>query len=244
MFNLEQAIADWRGRLAAAGVRTAEVLDELEDHLRDEVEQQVRLGFSPEQAFANAVERIGQANTLEREFEKVDGPVFRVLRKLKAAIANILGTAPLQLSNFSANAKETLERAQAQAPRLHHDFVGTEHVLLGLLTIENSVVLDVLRRFGLDREVVRMEIEKVVGIGSPHALPSEIPYTPRVKRALRLAAREARSLKHRSVRAEHILLGLLREGSGVAALVLKNLGVQTERTRKEILKALGSKGAC
>lgn len=241
MFNLEQAIADWRARLAAAGVRTVEVLDELEDHLRDEVEQQVRLGFSPEHAFANAVERIGQANTLQREFEKMDGPVLRVLKKLKTVIANIIGVAPLSLSNFSANAKETLERAQAHAPRLHHDFVGTEHVLLGLLATENSVVLDVLRRFGLDREVVRMEIEKVVGIGSPHALPSEIPYTRRVKRALRLAAREAGSLKHASVGAEHILLGLLREGSGVAALVLKNLSVQTERTRKEILKALGSK---
>ena len=240
MFNMEQAISNWRARLAAAGVRTPEVLDELEGHLRDEVEQQLRLGLSPEYAFAIAVEQMGQANSLKHEFDKVDGPVLRVLRKLKAFVARLIGVAPLPLSNFSANAKEILELAQVEAPRLHHDFVGTEHVLLGLLTSENSVVLNVLRRFGLDREIVRMEIEKVVGIGSSYPLPSVIPYTPRAKRALLLAAREASSLKHSSVAAEHILLGLLREGSGVAALVLKNLGVQTESARQEILKALNS----
>ena len=237
MFNLEQAIASWRTRLAAAGVRTPEVLDELEAHLRDEVEEQVRLGSSLEHAFALAVERIGEANRLQCEFEKVDGPVSTVLRKLKALIASAIGVAPLPSINFNANAKNILELAQAQAPRLHHDFVGTEHVLLGLLTLENSVVLDVLRRFGLDREIVRMEIEKTVGIGSPHSLPAAIPYTPRARRAFRLAVKEAASLKHPSVGAEHILLGLLTEGSGVAAVVLKNLGVETESMRQEILKA-------
>jgi hypothetical protein len=241
MFNLNQAIANWRARLVGSGVTNSEVLDELEGHLRDDVEQQVRLGFTPEHAFAQAVERLGHANTLKREFEKLEAPVLRLLRKLKALIASAIGVAPLPSINFSANAKNILEIAQAQAPRLHHDFVGTEHVLLGLLTLENSVVLDVLRRFGLDGEIVRMEIEKVVGIGSPHSLPAAIPYTPRVRRALQLAAKEATSLKHASVGAEHILLGLLSEGSGVAALVLKNLGVQTEATRQEILKARGSR---
>ena len=242
MFDLNQAIANWRARLVGSGVTNPEVLDELEGHLRDDVEQQVRGGFTPEHAFAQAVERLGQANTLKREFEKVDGPVSRLLRKLKERIASAMGVAPLQLTNFSANAKQILELAEAQAPRLHHDFVGTEHVLLGLLTAENTAVLDVLRRFGVDREIIRTEIEKVVGIGSPHALPSPIPYTPRAKRALLLAAREATSLKHGSVGAEHILLGLLSEGSGVAALVLNRLGVQTKEARKELIKAFGSKG--
>lgn len=241
MFDLNQAIANWRASLMASGVTNLEVLDELESHLRDDVEQQVRVGFSPEHAFTQSVEHLGQAHTLKREFEKVDGSLLRLLRKLKERIASAMGVAPVPLSNFNANAKRVLQLAEAEAPRFHHDYVGTEHVLLGVLTTRNTTVLDILSRFGVNRDSIVMEIEKVIGMGSPHALPSPIPYTPRARRALLLAAGEANSLKHDYVGAEHILLGLLREGSGVAALVLNRLGVQTKEVRKELVKAIGAK---
>jgi ATP-dependent Clp protease ATP-binding subunit ClpC len=140
------------------------------------------------------------------------------------------------LSTFTPSAKRTLELARAEAPRFYHDFIGTEHVLLGLLTLENDAASNVLRRFGVDREAVRMEIEKLVEVGpGPETTPA-IPFTPRVRKAFVLAAREAKAMNHAQIGTEHIILGLLIEGSGVAALVLKNLGLDIERTRAEICK--------
>ena len=110
--------------------------------------------------------------------------------------------------------------------------------LLGLIKLGQGVAVNVLQKMGLDLETVRMEVEKQVGSGPETKMAGNIPYTPRVKKVLALAGKEAKSLNHSYVGTEHILLGLLREGEGVAARVLKNLEVDIERTRNEILKEL------
>jgi ATP-dependent Clp protease ATP-binding subunit ClpC len=116
--------------------------------------------------------------------------------------------------------------------------VGTEHLLLGLIKLGQGVAVNVLQKMGLDLETVRMEVEKQVGSGPETKMAGNIPYTPRVKKVLALAGKEAKSLNHSYVGTEHILLGLLREGEGVAARVLKNLEVDIERTKNEIMKEL------
>ncbi len=116
--------------------------------------------------------------------------------------------------------------------------MGTEHLLLGLIKLGQGVAINVLAKMGLDLETVRMEVEKQVGSGPETKMVGNIPYTPRVKKVLALAGKEAKALGHSYVGTEHILLGLLREGDGVAAKVLKNLDVDIERTRNEILREL------
>ena len=147
--------------------------------------------------------------------------------------------APFALAEFTSNAQETLTLAREEAPRLHHDFIGTEHVLLGLTKSPAGIVPKVMQKMGVDSENVRREIEKWVGLGQPATQNSTtIPYTPRAKRALSLAAQEAKALHRTHIGAEHIFLGLLLEGHGVAALVLKSLGVDVEKARAEIRREL------
>jgi len=346
MFDLEAQFAQWRRQMAAGGLRTPKVLDELESHLREDVEQQVRSGANPQQAFAGAVQRMGHPTLLQGEFEKSFAPksqgklmavvcFFLVLcivllsgytfvnlemslggkilglagvamtllaacawryavpflpvlptarvKKIQMAcgLAGLLwliifgyfilphvehvysGDQPLSalmwdffpvavllglvlgleqvpadiLAAFSQSAQRTLELAQEEAPRFHHCFIGTEHMLLGLLGGDTGIVPNVLRNLGVERETVRLEIEKFVGMGPEQQIAGPLPYTPRARRALLLAKSEAESLNYSRVGPEHIFLGLIREGDGVAARVLKNLGVELQRTREEILKA-------
>ncbi len=142
------------------------------------------------------------------------------------------------LANFTPRAQQVLTLARVEAVRFKHNFVGTEHLLLGLIRLGQGTAVTVLGRMGLDLEAVRLEVEKQVGMGPDQKVSSPIPYTPRVKKVLALAVKEARALNHTYVGTEHILLGLLREGDGVAARVLKNLDVNIEQTRQEILKEL------
>ena len=142
------------------------------------------------------------------------------------------------LNNFTPRAQQVLALARKEADRFNHNFVGTEHLLLGLIKLGQGVAVNVLQKLGLDLETVRMEVEKQVGTGPDQKMAGNIPYTPRVKKVLQLASKEAKALNHTYVGTEHILLGLLREGDGVAAQVLKNLDVDIELTRKEILKEL------
>ena len=142
------------------------------------------------------------------------------------------------MNNFTPRAQQVLALARKEADRFNHNFVGTEHLLLGLIKLGQGVAVNVLQKMGLDLETVRMEVEKQVGTGPDQRVVGNIPYTPRVKKVLALAAKEARALNHTYVGTEHILLGLLREGDGVAARVLKNLDVDIEQTRQEILKEL------
>src|SRR5450432_2228817 len=142
------------------------------------------------------------------------------------------------MNNFTPRAQQVLALARKEADRFNHNYVGTEHLLLGLIKLGQGVAVNVLQKMGLDLETVRMEVEKQVGSGPETKMVGNIPYTPRVKKVLALAGKEARALNHSYVGTEHILLGLLREGEGVAARVLKSLEVDIERTRNEILKEL------
>src|SRR5712672_347618 len=141
-------------------------------------------------------------------------------------------------NNFTPRAQQVLALARKEADRFNHNFVGTEHLLLGLIKLGQGVAVNVLQKLGLDLDTVRMEVEKQVGTGPDQKMIGNIPYTPRVKKVLALAQKEAKNLNHTYVGTEHILLGLLREGDGVAARVLKNLDVDIEQTRQEILKEL------
>ena len=142
------------------------------------------------------------------------------------------------MSNFTPRAQQVLALARKEADRFNHNFLGTEHLLLGLIKLGQGVAVNVLQKMGLDLETVRMEVEKQVGTGPDQKMIGNIPYTPRVKKVLALASKEAKNLNHTYVGTEHILLGLLREGDGVAAKVLRNLDVDIEQTRQEILKEL------
>ena len=142
------------------------------------------------------------------------------------------------MSNFTPRAQQVLALARKEADRFHHNYVGTEHLLLGLINLGQGVAVNVLQKMGLDLDTVRQAVDEQVGLG-PEAKPSgNVPYTPRVKKVLALAGKEAKSLNHSYVGTEHILLGLLREGEGVAARVLKSLDVDVERCRNEILSEL------
>jgi hypothetical protein len=150
-----------------------------------------------------------------------------------------LHSAPeVSLNNFTPRAERVLALSRMEADRFHHNFVGTEHLLLGLIAVNQGVAVNVLRKLGLDLEIVRREVEQQVGTGPDQKLISNIPYTPRVKKVLALADKERKALNHTYLGTEHILLGLLREGDGVAARVLANLQVNIEETRMEILKEL------
>lgn len=142
------------------------------------------------------------------------------------------------LNSFTPRAQQVLALARKEADRFNHNFVGTEHLLLGLIKLGQGVAVNVLQKMGLDLETVRTEVEKEVRTGAEQKVTGNIPYTPRVKKVLSLAGKEAKALNHTYVGTEHILLGLLREGDGVAAKVLKNLDVDIEQCRQEILKEL------
>ncbi len=142
------------------------------------------------------------------------------------------------MNDFTPRAQQVLALARKEAERFNHNYVGTEHLLLGLIKLGQGVAVNVLQRMGLDLERVRMEVEKHVGSHPETNMIGSVPYTPRVKKVLALATKEAKALNHSYVGTEHILLGLLREGEGVAARVLKSLEVDPARTRNEILKEL------
>ena len=142
------------------------------------------------------------------------------------------------MNNFTPRAQQVLAFARKEADRFNHSFVGTEHLLLGLINLGQGVAVNVLQKMGLDLETVRLEVEKQVGTGPDQKLAGNIPYTPRVKKVLELSKKEAKVLHHTYVGTEHILLGLLREGEGVAARVLRNLDIDIDQCRQEILHEL------
>jgi hypothetical protein len=346
MFDLEKSIAEWRRQMIAGGIKSSVVLDELESHLREDIEQRMRSGARAQQAFEEAAQHIGNADALKLEFAKVTPPgpllsfdfqraacfalaLFIVLaetwtlfeyemtsavrifglavawasaayiglfpylnrncwhnlrgleiRKALVFVCScvvplwvlylLLSTTNLvhlpsaiiygvvfwsvvnvcwvtglglfygfdaeSLNLWTPGVQEAFEVAQTEAVRFHHDFIGTEHVLLGLLGVENSCVSKVLGKMGVRPETVRAEIEKIVGC-FPQSHPVQAqPYTPRAKKALAIAMREAKAMRRDRVDSEHVFLGLICEGTGVAAIVLKKLGVDVWDARKEILR--------
>jgi len=142
------------------------------------------------------------------------------------------------MNNFTPRAQQVLQLARKEADRFNHSYVGTEHLLLGIIALGQGVAVNVLQRMNINLEAVRIEVEKAVGVGPETKQVGNLPFTPRVKKVLALAGSEARSLNHAYVGTEHILLGLLREGEGVAARVMRNLNVDLEKTRVEIMKEL------
>ena len=139
------------------------------------------------------------------------------------------------MNNFTPRAQQVLALARKEADRFNHNYVGTEHILLGLIKLGQGVAVSVLQNMGLDLDTVRIEVEKQVGSGPENKIAGNIPYTPRVKKVLSLSNKEAQQLDHSYVGTEHLLLGLLREGEGVAARVLTSLEVDINQTRQEIL---------
>jgi hypothetical protein len=351
MFNLDSAIQLWRQGMSAE-IKSIEALDELESHLRDEIQRQMQLNVNEQQAFEIAVEKIGQAAVLEQEFAKAIpltplspqflrtcciiaaafvllinwwtlleyelssvarsiglslvaliafyigglpylnrfmlyglrnaaiainlicvfgliswevlalGSAVKIIHLPEGTLLNVFAwnlfaaTAATLLvlwfgrddssfeisdwNSFTPMARESLEIAGTEALRFHHDFIGTEHLLLGLIRSETGAVANVMRRLGLDTNNVRAEISKIVGNGPKREVAEKIPFTPRARRALQLAAAEAGKLDNGAVSAEHIFLGLLIEGTGVAGLVLKNLGISADAARAEIMKDFGA----
>ena len=142
------------------------------------------------------------------------------------------------MNNFTPRAQQVLVLAKREAKRFGHDYVGTEHILMGLIKLGQGVAVSALQNMGLDLETVRYEVEKHSGPIKDTEVQGEPPLTPRVKRVLAFAAREARALNYNYIGTEHLLLGLLREGDGVAAKILRSLNVDGDEVRAEVMKAL------
>ncbi len=143
-----------------------------------------------------------------------------------------------EFSNFTPRAQRVIKLARKEADNFNHPYVGTEHLLLGLIALGEGVAVSVLERLGISLEAVRLEVEKAVGQGPETKLVGNVPFTPRSKKVLQLAVAEAQALNHAYVGTEHILLGLLREGEGVAAQVLRNMDVDLDTVRAEVMREL------
>ena len=146
--------------------------------------------------------------------------------------------------NFTERARKVLGLARQEAQKFNHEYIGTEHILLGLILEGSGVAANVLRNMEIDLRKIRLEIEKLVQQGPQMVTaPGKLPFTPRAKRVIELAKAEAQTLGHEHIGTEHLLLGLLKENEGIAAQVLMNLGVRLEEVREEVLELLGQEGA-
>lgn len=143
---------------------------------------------------------------------------------------------------FTERASRALLLAQEEARRLNHDYVGTEHILLGLVSLGEGVAAEVLQNLGIELEKVRIEVEKLVGKGNSMLVLGEVPFTPRAKKVLELAMEEAQTLRHNYIGTEHLLLGLVREEEGIAARVLQNLGADLNKIKDTVISLLEGMG--
>ncbi|MEO0531132.1 MAG: Clp protease N-terminal domain-containing protein, partial [Planctomycetota bacterium] len=140
---------------------------------------------------------------------------------------------------FTDRARKVMQLANQEAQRFNHEYIGTEHVLLGLIKEGSGVAANVLKNLDVDLRKIRLEVEKLVQSGPDMVTMGKLPQTPRAKKVIEYSMEEARNLNHNYVGTEHILLGLLREQEGVAAQVLMNLGLKLEEVRDEVLNLLG-----
>ena len=141
---------------------------------------------------------------------------------------------------FTDRAKKVMNLARQEAQRFNHEYLGTEHVLLGLVQEGSGVAANVLKNMGIDLNKIRSEVEKIVKTGPSMVTMGQLPFTPRAKKVLELAMEEASNLGHNYIGTEHLLLGLIKENEGIAAQVLLNLGVKLEDVREEVLEFLGA----
>src|SRR4051812_28216578 len=140
---------------------------------------------------------------------------------------------------FTDRARKVMQLANQEAQRFNHEYIGTEHILLGLVKEGSGVAANVLKNLDIDLRKIRLEVETMVQSGPPCYVGGKLPHTPKVKQVISHAIDEARKLNHNYVGTEHVLLGLLREDEGVAAQVLMNLGLKLEDVREEVMCLLG-----
>src|SRR6476660_6576515 len=140
---------------------------------------------------------------------------------------------------FTDRARKVMQLANQEAQRFNHEYIGTEHILLGLVKEGTGVAANVLKNLDIDLRKIRLEVEKIVQAGPDMVTMGRLPQTPRAKKVIEYSIEEARNLGHNYVGTEHLLLGLLREQEGVAAQVLINLGLKLEDVREEVLNLLG-----
>jgi len=167
-----------------------------------------------------------------------DKSIGKAERKAADAPEKVEKGITLETANFTPRARQVLALAREEAGRFNYNILGTEQVLLGLIKLGQGGAVNVLKKSGLDLEIVRLEVEKQVGSSPVQKVIGNTPYTPRVKKVLALAQQEAKNLNHTYVGTEHLLLGLLRERNGVAGKVLRSLSLDVEHARLEILKEL------
>src|SRR5574342_747698 len=141
---------------------------------------------------------------------------------------------------FTDRARKVMALANQEAQRFNHEYIGTEHILLGLVKEGSGVGANVLKNLDVDLRKVRLEVEKLVKSGPDMVTMGKLPQTPRARKVIEYSIEEARKLNHNYVGTEHLLLGLLREEEGVAAQVLMNLGLQLKDVRDGVLNLLGS----
>jgi len=144
----------------------------------------------------------------------------------------------MMFGRFTERAQKVLALSQEEAIRLGHHNIGTEHILLGLIREGEGIAAKALHALNLEKDKIQEEVEALIGVGSQTS--QALHYTPRAKKVIELSMDEARKLGHTYVGTEHILLGLIREGEGIAARVLNNLGVSLNRARQQVLQLLGS----
>ncbi|MGA7270976.1 MAG: Clp protease N-terminal domain-containing protein, partial [Acidimicrobiia bacterium] len=142
---------------------------------------------------------------------------------------------------FTDRARRVVVLAQEEARSLNHNYIGTEHILLGLLNEGEGIAAKALESLGIGLDSVRDEVVKIIGPGQ-QAPTGHIPFTPRAKKVLELSLREALQLGHNYIGTEHILLGLIREGEGVAAQVLQQLGAELQKVRQSVIQLLSGPG--
>jgi ATP-dependent Clp protease ATP-binding subunit ClpA len=138
---------------------------------------------------------------------------------------------------FTDRARRAVDLAEEEARALHHNYIGTEHILLGLIAEGEGVAAQALESLGISLEVVRQQVEQIIGQGQQEP-QEQISYTPRAKKVLELSLREAKQLRHNYIGTEHLLLGLIREGHGVAAQVLTELGADLNLVRQQVIRLL------
>jgi ATP-dependent Clp protease ATP-binding subunit ClpC len=143
-------------------------------------------------------------------------------------------------NKFTERARKVILLAKQEAKRFNHDYIGTEHILLGLLREGEGVAAAVLQSLGMNLNNIRLEVEKLVQLGPTTVVSGDLPFTPKAKKVMELAMEEARTLGHNYIGTEHLLLGLIREGEGVASQVFMNMGLDLEKVREELIKLLGS----
>ncbi|MEO6596238.1 MAG: ATP-dependent Clp protease ATP-binding subunit, partial [Planctomycetota bacterium] len=141
---------------------------------------------------------------------------------------------------FTDRAKKVMSFARQEAMKFNHEYIGTEHILLGLVQEGSGVAANVLKAMTVDLEKIRHEVEKIVKTGPSMVTMGQLPFTPRAKKVLELSLEEASQLSHNYIGTEHLLLGLIRENEGIAAQVLMNLGVKLDEVREEVLEFLGA----